>query len=188
MIFLLFPKLSMVSSGLNPNSLTKTVRKSSFSTHCSIALVVLWWFFRDPSSTMLRCVILIVSMFNAQPTDQGMYSCHLHHHYCGLHERRQFQVTVEPPVIQTTQSAKAAPSGDKGNKQTHTHKYTHSVFLPVLVMLEFCMSSFTDRLVCNTGQLPCVRAEKINSHLFFHSFFLVWPHSMLPCFVSPWEK
>ncbi|KAM9408226.1 matrix remodeling-associated protein 8-like [Pholidichthys leucotaenia] len=48
-----------------------------------------------------------------QPTDQGLYSCHLHHHYCGLHERREFQVTVEPPLVQTTMPAQALPSEDK---------------------------------------------------------------------------
>ncbi|XP_046731316.1 matrix remodeling-associated protein 8a isoform X2 [Silurus meridionalis] len=41
---------------------------------------------------------LIIS--NLQPTDQGLYSCHLHHHYCGLHERRIFQLTVGPRVLQ----------------------------------------------------------------------------------------
>ncbi|KAG9482299.1 hypothetical protein GDO78_011147 [Eleutherodactylus coqui] len=29
--------------------------------------------------------------------DEGTYSCHLHHHYCGLHERRIFQLTVYDP-------------------------------------------------------------------------------------------
>ncbi|XP_061457356.1 matrix remodeling-associated protein 8 [Rhineura floridana] len=29
--------------------------------------------------------------------DEGIYSCHLHHHYCGLHERRIFQVSVVEP-------------------------------------------------------------------------------------------
>ncbi|XP_058229433.1 matrix remodeling-associated protein 8a isoform X2 [Hemibagrus wyckioides] len=41
---------------------------------------------------------LIIS--DLQPADQGLYSCHLHHHYCGLHERRIFQLTVSPPVQQ----------------------------------------------------------------------------------------
>ncbi|XP_026203128.1 matrix remodeling-associated protein 8-like [Anabas testudineus] len=54
-----------------------------------------------------------LTISDLQPTDQGMYSCHLHHHYCGLHERREFQVTVQPPVIQTTQRAKALPSEGK---------------------------------------------------------------------------
>lgn len=48
-----------------------------------------------------------------QPSDKGLYSCHLHHHYCGLHERRIFRVIVEPPLppvavpteAQTTQLA-----------------------------------------------------------------------------------
>lgn len=30
--------------------------------------------------------------------DKGLYSCHLHHHYCGLHERRIFRLTVGPPL------------------------------------------------------------------------------------------
>ncbi|XP_074162699.1 matrix remodeling-associated protein 8 [Sminthopsis crassicaudata] len=29
--------------------------------------------------------------------DEGTYSCHLHHHYCGLHERRIFHLTVSEP-------------------------------------------------------------------------------------------
>ncbi|XP_053499506.1 matrix remodeling-associated protein 8b [Ictalurus furcatus] len=49
-----------------------------------------------------------------QPSDKGLYSCHLHHHYCGLHERRIFRVIVEPPLppvaapteAQTTQLAR----------------------------------------------------------------------------------
>ncbi|KAI5095654.1 matrix-remodeling-associated protein 8 precursor, partial [Silurus meridionalis] len=32
-----------------------------------------------------------------QPSDKGLYSCHLHHHYCGLHERRIFRLIVGPP-------------------------------------------------------------------------------------------
>ncbi|KAM9362331.1 matrix remodeling-associated protein 8-like [Symphorus nematophorus] len=59
-----------------------------------------------------------LAISDLQPTDQGMYSCHLHHHYCGLHERREFRVAVEPPVIQTTLPAKALPSEDKEDKDT----------------------------------------------------------------------
>lgn len=51
-----------------------------------------------------------------QPTDEGLYSCHLHHHYCGLHERRQFHLRVQPPEIQPTNSVQALPSEDKGKK------------------------------------------------------------------------
>ncbi|XP_068935561.1 matrix remodeling-associated protein 8 [Petaurus breviceps papuanus] len=29
--------------------------------------------------------------------DEGTYSCHLHHHYCGLHERRIFHLAVSEP-------------------------------------------------------------------------------------------
>lgn len=34
-----------------------------------------------------------------RPADKGLYSCHLHHHYCGLHERRIFRLTVGPPLM-----------------------------------------------------------------------------------------
>uniref|UniRef100_A0A3P8V7X8 Matrix remodeling-associated protein 8 n=1 Tax=Cynoglossus semilaevis TaxID=244447 RepID=A0A3P8V7X8_CYNSE len=54
-----------------------------------------------------------LTISDLQPTDAGMYSCHLHHHYCGLHERREFQVNVEAPVIQTTHAPKALPAEDK---------------------------------------------------------------------------
>ncbi|XP_069097166.1 matrix remodeling-associated protein 8 isoform X1 [Pleurodeles waltl] len=30
--------------------------------------------------------------------DEGTYSCHLHHHYCGLHERRIYRLSVVEPV------------------------------------------------------------------------------------------
>ncbi|XP_075405935.1 matrix remodeling-associated protein 8 [Tenrec ecaudatus] len=33
-----------------------------------------------------------------EPADEGTYSCHLHHHYCGLHERRVFHLTVTKPA------------------------------------------------------------------------------------------
>ncbi|XP_041130015.1 matrix remodeling-associated protein 8-like [Polyodon spathula] len=38
-----------------------------------------------------------LSISDLQPPDQGLYSCHLHHHYCGLHERRLFHLSVTPP-------------------------------------------------------------------------------------------
>ncbi|XP_054653459.1 matrix remodeling-associated protein 8-like [Dunckerocampus dactyliophorus] len=49
-----------------------------------------------------------LSISNLKPIDKGLYSCHLHHHYCGLHERRIFRLTVgpslpsEPTTTQTT--------------------------------------------------------------------------------------
>nr|XP_020011300.1 matrix-remodeling-associated protein 8 isoform X4 [Castor canadensis] len=33
-----------------------------------------------------------------EPADEGTYSCHLHHHYCGLHERRVFHLRVTEPL------------------------------------------------------------------------------------------
>lgn len=70
-----------------------------------------------------------LSISDLQPTDQGMYSCHLHHHYCGLHERREFQITVEPPLIQTTLPAKALPSEDKDTAKAESPRVIN-VILP----------------------------------------------------------
>ncbi|XP_029912670.1 matrix remodeling-associated protein 8-like isoform X2 [Myripristis murdjan] len=39
-----------------------------------------------------------LSISDLAPVDKGLYSCHLHHHYCGLHERRIFRLTVGPPL------------------------------------------------------------------------------------------
>ncbi|XP_037535577.1 matrix remodeling-associated protein 8-like [Nematolebias whitei] len=47
-----------------------------------------------------------LTISDLQPPDQGTYSCHLHHHYCGLHERREFRLAVEPPLIQSTEPDK----------------------------------------------------------------------------------
>lgn len=79
-----------------------------------------------------------MSALNTQLMDQGKYSCHLHHHYCGLHERREFQVTVETPVVQTT-----VPGEEKGN--THTSRETECVCMCVCVftsVLSFTFSHF----------------------------------------------
>ncbi|KAM6982258.1 matrix remodeling-associated protein 8-like [Tautogolabrus adspersus] len=38
-----------------------------------------------------------LSISALKPVDKGLYSCNLHHHYCGLSERRIFRLTVGPP-------------------------------------------------------------------------------------------
>ncbi|XP_028262967.1 matrix remodeling-associated protein 8-like isoform X2 [Parambassis ranga] len=70
-----------------------------------------------------------LTISDLQPTDQGSYSCHLHHHYCGLHERREFQVTVEAPLIHSTVPAKALPSEDKDTTKAESPKII-TVILP----------------------------------------------------------
>nr|XP_040059418.1 matrix remodeling-associated protein 8-like isoform X2 [Gasterosteus aculeatus aculeatus] len=87
-----------------------------------------------------------LSISDLQLTDQGMYSCHLHHHYCGLHERREFQVTVEAPVIQTIPPAKALPSEDKDTKKDESPRVI-KVILPdqrqhFLMPLGYILTSF----------------------------------------------
>uniref|UniRef100_A0A672INP8 Matrix remodeling associated 8 n=1 Tax=Salarias fasciatus TaxID=181472 RepID=A0A672INP8_SALFA len=87
-----------------------------------------------------------LTIFDLQPTDQGVYSCHLHHHYCGLHERRVFQLTVEPPLVQTTAAAKALPSGDKDATKAESPRVI-TVILPeqrhhFLLPLGYVLTSF----------------------------------------------
>ncbi|XP_044092839.1 matrix remodeling-associated protein 8 isoform X1 [Neovison vison] len=49
-----------------------------------------------------------------EPADEGTYSCHLHHHYCGLHERRTFHLRVTEPV------AGPPPRDSPGNGSSHS--------------------------------------------------------------------
>ncbi|KAM4872904.1 matrix remodeling-associated protein 8 [Thomomys bottae] len=48
-----------------------------------------------------------------EPADEGTYSCHLHHHYCGLHERRVFHLRVSEP-------AAPPPRASPGNGSGHS--------------------------------------------------------------------
>ncbi|XP_072238573.1 matrix remodeling-associated protein 8-like [Leuresthes tenuis] len=87
-----------------------------------------------------------LTISDLQPTDRGMYSCHLHHHYCGLHERREFQVTVEAPLIQATEPAKALPSEEKDATKAESPRVI-TVILPdqrhhFLLPLGYVLTSF----------------------------------------------
>lgn len=49
-----------------------------------------------------------------EPADEGTYSCHLHHHYCGLHERRVFHLKVTEPAPEPP------PRDSPGNGSSHS--------------------------------------------------------------------
>lgn len=49
-----------------------------------------------------------------EPADEGTYSCHLHHHYCGLHERRVFHLEVTEPAAAPA-PAEPPPRDSPGN-------------------------------------------------------------------------
>uniref|UniRef100_A0A1A7WVV6 Matrix remodeling-associated protein 8 n=3 Tax=Iconisemion striatum TaxID=60296 RepID=A0A1A7WVV6_9TELE len=70
-----------------------------------------------------------LTISDLQPTDQGTYSCHLHHHYCGLHERREFWLKVEPPLIQTTEMVKSLPGQNKDSTKAESPRVI-TVILP----------------------------------------------------------
>ncbi|XP_063330458.1 matrix remodeling-associated protein 8-like [Pelmatolapia mariae] len=87
-----------------------------------------------------------LTISDLQPADQGLYSCHLHHHYCGLHERRVFQVTVEPSLVKPTMPAKALPSEDKETAKAESPRVI-TVILPeqrhhFLLPLGYVLTSF----------------------------------------------
>ncbi|KAI7795073.1 matrix remodeling-associated protein 8a [Triplophysa rosa] len=72
---------------------------------------------------------LIIS--DIQPLDQGLYSCHLHHHYCGLHERRIFQLTVTPPIPEeSTDEPQYLPSEDQNTNMVEVPPHVINVILP----------------------------------------------------------
>lgn len=53
-----------------------------------------------------------------EPADEGTYSCHLHHHYCGLHERRVFHLKVTEPAPAPA-PAEPPPRDSPGNGSSH---------------------------------------------------------------------
>ncbi|XP_068096718.1 matrix remodeling-associated protein 8 isoform X1 [Hyperolius riggenbachi] len=49
--------------------------------------------------------------------DEGTYSCHLHHHYCGLHERRIYHLTIyDPPREPPKEPPKELPREEEPKK------------------------------------------------------------------------
>ncbi|XP_007561334.1 matrix-remodeling-associated protein 8-like [Poecilia formosa] len=93
-----------------------------------------------------------LTITDLQLTDQGTYSCHLHHHYCGLHERREFRVTVEAPLIRSTQPVVTLPR-DKDTSKADAPQVInfilpdqkHHFLLPLVYVLAsfLLLASFT---------------------------------------------
>ncbi|KAG9260480.1 matrix remodeling-associated protein 8-like [Astyanax mexicanus] len=72
-----------------------------------------------------------LTISDLQPPDQGLYSCHLHHHYCGLHERRVFQLTVSPPTPkEPTEAPQAVPHEDPNTNVVEVPPRVINVILP----------------------------------------------------------
>ncbi|KAK7915888.1 hypothetical protein WMY93_011649 [Mugilogobius chulae] len=88
-----------------------------------------------------------LTISDLQPTDEGLYSCHLHlHHYCGLHERRQFQLKVEPAVIQPRRPLGSAQPRRQGKNSESPRVINvilpdqrHYFLLPVGYVLTSCL-------------------------------------------------
>ncbi|XP_057242419.1 matrix remodeling-associated protein 8 isoform X1 [Malurus melanocephalus] len=51
-------------------------------------------------------------IWRLESADEGTYSCHLHHHYCGLHERRIYRLLVTRPAEGNGSARGAAPPAD----------------------------------------------------------------------------
>ncbi|XP_066527658.1 matrix remodeling-associated protein 8b isoform X2 [Hoplias malabaricus] len=64
-----------------------------------------------------------LTIADIQPSDKGLYSCHLHHHYCGLHERRIYRLIVEPagrglpPAATPTEPQPTVPTHPQTSRQ-----------------------------------------------------------------------
>uniref|UniRef100_A0A3Q4H0A7 Matrix remodeling-associated protein 8 n=1 Tax=Neolamprologus brichardi TaxID=32507 RepID=A0A3Q4H0A7_NEOBR len=64
-----------------------------------------------------------------RPADKGLYSCHLHHHYCGLHERRIFRLTVGPPLLPDSTPAPRIFQNDEPDPRVEPPRVVN-VFIP----------------------------------------------------------
>ncbi|XP_023154494.2 matrix remodeling-associated protein 8-like [Amphiprion ocellaris] len=72
-----------------------------------------------------------LSISDLKPVDKGLYSCHLHHHYCGLHERRIFRLTVGPPLPSAPTTAPRILSNEpEPRKEEGETPRVVNVFLP----------------------------------------------------------
>lgn len=85
-----------------------------------------------------------LTISDLQPTDEGLYSCHLHHHYCGLHERRQFHLRVQPQSAHPTDAARVLPSNAKDSDPPRVINVIlpdqrHYFLLPVGYVLTSCL-------------------------------------------------
>ncbi|XP_067384134.1 matrix remodeling-associated protein 8-like isoform X2 [Channa argus] len=73
-----------------------------------------------------------LTIADLKPVDRGLYSCHLHHHYCGLHERRIFRLTVGPPLPPASTTAPRIFQNDELERRTSNMDAPHvvNVILP----------------------------------------------------------
>ncbi|KAM8755262.1 matrix remodeling-associated protein 8-like [Acanthopagrus schlegelii] len=73
-----------------------------------------------------------LTISDLRPVDKGLYSCHLHHHYCGLQERRIFRLTVGPPLPSAPTTAPEILPHDEPEPRTEEVETPHvvTVILP----------------------------------------------------------
>ncbi|KAL6119308.1 mxra8 [Pungitius sinensis] len=63
-----------------------------------------------------------LSISDLTPDDKGLYYCHLHHHYCGMHERRIFRLAVGPPLPSGPTTAPRVSQNDVPELRTEEEK------------------------------------------------------------------
>lgn len=75
-----------------------------------------------------------LSILDLKLEDRGLYSCHLHHHYCGLQERRIFRLTVNPPLPSTPTTTPRIFQNDVPEPSTSVRNLNHLLLLLLLSM------------------------------------------------------
>lgn len=108
-----------------------------------------------------------LTISDLRPDDKGLYSCHLHHHYCGLQERRIFRLTVVPalPPAPTTsprifQNDVPEPSKPKNIKRN----ITRTLFFQTQVMVNVFPHM--------VSQLNCAQSDNTVPGGFFGVIFI----------------
>ncbi|XP_065141614.1 matrix remodeling-associated protein 8b [Paramisgurnus dabryanus] len=123
-----------------------------------------------------------LSVHNIQPSDKGLFSCHLHHHYCGLHERRIFRVIVGPAVqpfppartptkAPETPTARPALSADDPKTNMVEAPHVLNVILPenqthLLYQVGYILAIFLILLLMLIGIIMSTRHCKKKGHEF----------------------
>uniref|UniRef100_A0A3B4AC71 Matrix remodeling-associated protein 8 n=1 Tax=Periophthalmus magnuspinnatus TaxID=409849 RepID=A0A3B4AC71_9GOBI len=115
-----------------------------------------------------------LSISDLKTADIGLYSCHLHHHYCGIQERRIFRLTVGAP-----------PPSNPATSAPTTVQISKDIYVCVMPLRNFINQytfSIFDKCVCNDTLLLDISFTFILKDRT-DSYLRLWPSSSADLYV-----